>query len=92
MFSGWSLVAKIIATGVTILLLSGGGCLAISKIKGCVRAEDKAATLEKAAEKNQEVQNADEASKKQLEGMTDEELAEYARTGVMPERLRNPSD
>lgn len=88
MFGGWSLLAKFIAAGVMLLLLSGGGCLMVSKIKGCVRAEDTAAVVEKTAEKNQAVKEADQKSDQEIQEMTNEELIEYSHTGILPERLR----
>jgi len=87
MFSG--LMAKVIAGAVIFLLLGGSGIYAVSKIKGCVRAEDKAATLEKTVEKTQAVKEADEKSEQDLEEMTNEEILEYSHTGVLPERLRH---
>ena len=92
MFGSMSLVGKAISLGLMLILLSGGGYFVVAKIKGCVRAEDRAATLEKAREQTQEIQNADQKSQQNLREMTDEELAEFGRTGVLPERLRRAAD
>jgi hypothetical protein len=60
-------------------LIGWGGC----SIKGCVDAKHRAAILEKAAEKNKEVESADRKTEAEIRKMSDDELADFIRRGGM---------
>lgn len=75
-----------IALAAGAALLSGllyAGC----QVRSCIRHE--AEVKAKTAEKTLEVYQADEQSQEKITEMTDEELADFARTGRLPERLQH---
>lgn len=76
-----SLTGKILG-GLILTVLFGGGLLwAVSGIKGCVRAKDRAAVLENALQKTGEVQDEKAEIQKETEQLSDEELADSFHAG-----------
>jgi hypothetical protein len=68
--------SKLIGGALVVLLLGGGLLWAVNGIKGCVRAQDKAAVLEKATEKTQEVQDEKAEIQRETEQLSDQGLAD----------------
>jgi hypothetical protein len=70
------LVGKLVGGALVAVLVGGGLLWAVNGIKGCVRAQDKAAVLEKAAEKTQEVQDEKAEIQRETEQLSDQGLAD----------------
>ena len=81
---GWNLFLNRYVIGAALIaaLLFGGYKLLENRWAW----KDKAKTAEKVIEKTQEVQKDVEEARDRVEGLTPEQLAEYFRTGRLPER------
>ena len=69
----------VIGALIIVALMGWGGC----SIKGCIDAKRKAAVLEKAMQKNQEVEDADKKTEAEIRAMSDQQLADFIRRGGM---------
>jgi len=75
------IISAVIGTFVLCSILYGG-----CQIKACIAHKEEVKA--KAAEKALEIYQNDQKAKEIIEGMTDEELVNFARTGVLPKRLQ----